>query len=87
MAKTFRDSIHGFTANSKSPQGAWMLIRNKCHELKLEVPTMDKIYEIDEDSDTCKTCKHFLKPSACTSEDWSHPYTNPDMKCCEYYQH
>lgn len=43
--KYYKDTIHGFTAYCSSRQGAWMLIRNKCHELKLEVPTLDKIVE------------------------------------------
>lgn len=41
--KIYKDSIHGFEAVSNSKTGAWMLIRNKCHELGLEVPTLDKI--------------------------------------------
>ena len=45
--KIFKDLIHGFTAKSKSKNTAWMLIRNKCHELKLEVPTFDKIIEVE----------------------------------------
>lgn len=41
--RIYKDSIHGFEAISNSKTGAWMLIRNKCHELGLEVPTLDKI--------------------------------------------
>ena len=43
--KFWKDTIHGFTANCKSKSAAWALIRNKCHELKIEVPTFDKIVE------------------------------------------
>jgi len=39
----YRDTIHGFTAYSISKAGAWMLIRSKCHELGLKVPTQDEI--------------------------------------------
>lgn len=45
--REFKDTIHGFTALGKSKNTAWMLIRNKCHELNLEVPTMDKIVEAE----------------------------------------
>lgn len=41
--KKYFDKIHGFTAEATSKQMAWMLIRNKCHELKKEVPKIDKI--------------------------------------------
>jgi hypothetical protein len=41
--KLYKDSLHGFTAYASSRNMAWMLIRGKCHELKLEVPTFDKI--------------------------------------------
>jgi len=44
--KLYRDTIHGFKALASSKNGAWMLIRNKCHQLKLEVPTFDKIEEV-----------------------------------------
>lgn len=37
------DTMYGYTANAKSKMAAWMLIRNKCHEMKLEVPTVDQI--------------------------------------------
>ena len=43
--KFWKDTIHGFTAKCKSKSTAWALIRNKCHELKIEVPTFDKIVE------------------------------------------
>ena len=39
----YKDSLHGFEALASSKTSAWMLIRNKCHELGLEVPTIDKI--------------------------------------------
>ena len=41
--KYYKDSVYGFIAYASSRSAAWMLIRNKCHELKLEVPTLDKI--------------------------------------------
>ena len=41
--KIYKDSLHGFEAKSNSKTAAWMLIRNKCHELRLEVPTIDKV--------------------------------------------
>jgi len=41
--KIYTDSLHGFEAKSNSKTSAWMLIRNKCHELGLEVPTIDKV--------------------------------------------
>lgn len=37
------DTIHGFIAKCDTRSMAWMLIRNKCHEEGLEVPTLDKI--------------------------------------------
>lgn len=45
--KEYRDTIHGFIALGRGKTMAWMLIRNKCHELKLEVPTLDKIVEVE----------------------------------------
>ena len=36
--KKYFDTIHGFVAEATSKQMAWMLIRNKCHELKKEFP-------------------------------------------------
>lgn len=44
--KRYKDSVHGFEAEALSITGAWQLIRNKCHELKIDVPTMDKVFEI-----------------------------------------
>ena len=44
--KMYMDKIHGFIAHSINRHGAWILIRNKCHELELEVPTIDKIVRI-----------------------------------------
>lgn len=44
--KLYRDTIHGFTALAISKNMAWMLIRVKCHNLNLEVPTIDKIVEL-----------------------------------------
>ena len=41
--KKYYDTMYGFVAEATSKQMAWMLIRNKCHELKKEVPTIDKI--------------------------------------------
>lgn len=41
--KLYKDKLHGFTAHSLSKTGAWMLIRSKCHELGLQVPTQDQI--------------------------------------------
>ena len=45
--KLYKDTIHGLTAYAPSASMAWMLIRGKCHELKIEVPTMDKIVLIN----------------------------------------
>lgn len=44
--KMYTDKIHGFIAHSVNRTGAWMLIRIKCHELGLEVPTIDKIEKL-----------------------------------------
>lgn len=41
--KIYKDSLHGFEAKSISKTGAWMLIRNKCHELGLKVPMLNQI--------------------------------------------
>lgn len=41
--KQFTDTLHGLEAFAKSKIMAWMLIRDKCRELKLKVPTLDKI--------------------------------------------
>jgi len=45
--KLYKDTIHSFEVLSSSKNGAWILIRNKCHEQKLEVLTFDKIVEVD----------------------------------------
>jgi hypothetical protein len=42
--RLYTDTIYGLKAYATSQSIAWALIRNKCHELKLEVPTMDKIH-------------------------------------------
>ncbi len=39
----YKDELHGFTAAAPSISMAWALIRNKCHQEKIQVPTMDKI--------------------------------------------
>jgi hypothetical protein len=44
--KLFKDTIHGFTAKSIGKNGAWVLIRAKCKQMGLEVPTFDKIVEV-----------------------------------------
>lgn len=44
--KMYTDEIYGFIAHAVNRTGAWMLIRNKCHELDFEVPTIDKIVEL-----------------------------------------
>lgn len=44
--RLFKDEIHGFTTKCGSEKIAWALIRNKCHDLKLQVPTLDQIVEI-----------------------------------------
>ncbi len=44
--KLYKDTIHGLTAVAGSRTTAWMLIRNKCKELGLEVPTIDKIIQV-----------------------------------------
>lgn len=44
--KIFTDTIHGFRAETPSKMMAWALIRNECHELGLQVPTLDKIVEL-----------------------------------------
>ena len=41
--KEFTDEIHGFKVRAISKVAAWMIIRNKCHELNIKVPTIDKI--------------------------------------------
>lgn len=46
--KKYKDTLHGFTAFASSSIMAWALIRNKCHEQKLEVPTLDRIELSDE---------------------------------------
>ena len=65
--KLYIDAIHGFTAYSISKAGAWMLIRSKCHELGLKVPTQDEIIpaipvrvygeEIVEQNEKCPFCE------------------------------
>lgn len=40
----YKDSLHGFEAKSNSKTSAWMLIRNKCHELGLQVPMINQIF-------------------------------------------
>ena len=44
--KSYRDLVHGMMALARSKTGAWMLIRAKCYELNIEVPTYDKIVEV-----------------------------------------
>lgn len=45
-ARLFQDDIHGFVAESLTMNGAWQLIRSICKELRLRVPTMLQIKEI-----------------------------------------
>jgi hypothetical protein len=49
--KLFKDKIHAITAMAPSSMMAWMLIRNECHERKIEIPTLDKIEFIKDLSD------------------------------------
>lgn len=44
--KMYMDKIHGFKVYSVSRTSAWGIIRNKCHELGLEVPTIDEIVKL-----------------------------------------
>jgi hypothetical protein len=44
--KIYKDTIHGFEALASSKNLAWMLIRNECKKMKLQVPTFDKIIEV-----------------------------------------
>lgn len=44
----FSDDVYGFTAISSSKTMAWQMIRNKCSENNLKVPTFDKIKKIKE---------------------------------------
>lgn len=53
----WEDEIYGFTAIASSQTMAWQLIRNKCHEENLKVPTQDKINQIKEVPDFRKTAK------------------------------
>lgn len=41
--KLFKDEIHGLQAACGSVAGAWMLIRNECHNRQIEVPQLSKI--------------------------------------------
>jgi len=42
------DPIHGITAVANSKTGAWQLIRNKCYEMNLEVPTFEQIKKFED---------------------------------------
>lgn len=44
----YKDEMYGYTAVGASKNIAWMIIRNKCHELKKQVPTFDKIHFLRE---------------------------------------
>lgn len=46
-AKLWTDTIHGLKAECRSKTTAWQLIRGYCHENGLEVPTFDKIIEVN----------------------------------------
>lgn len=41
----FRDTIHHYRVYAMSKTAAWMLIRNKCRLLNIQVPTFDQIEE------------------------------------------
>ena len=43
--KKYIDPEHKLIAEASSKKTAWMLIRNECHRLGLNVPTIDKIFE------------------------------------------
>jgi len=43
MKKLYRYKYMDIYAWASSASMAWMLIRNKCHELNISVPTLDKI--------------------------------------------
>jgi hypothetical protein len=45
-AKLYKDLLHGFHARCSNKVEAWGLIRGKCHDEGLEVPTLDMIVEI-----------------------------------------
>jgi len=42
------DDLHGLTAVAISKNGAWQLIRNKCHEMGLTVPTLDQVKKFED---------------------------------------
>ena len=44
--KIWKDTVHGFKAKTNNKVIAWASIRNRCHKLKIEVPTMDEIVEV-----------------------------------------
>lgn len=46
MTKLYRDIIHGFQAKAQNKSIAWFMIRNKCKELNIIIPSIDKIEEI-----------------------------------------
>lgn len=39
----WKDTVYGYRAQASSRITAFMLIRNKCHEMKQEPPTLDQV--------------------------------------------
>lgn len=48
--KYYKDTINGILAFAPSRSMAWQLIRNKCHQFRLQVPTIDQVIEVDQNS-------------------------------------
>ena len=44
----YKDKIHQIAVVSSNSAMAWALIRNKCHELAIEVPSMDQVELVKE---------------------------------------
>jgi len=43
----WKDTIHGFIAESSCRTVAWAIIRKKCKELNLIMPSINNVVEID----------------------------------------
>lgn len=42
------DDLHGITTVSISKTGAWQLIRNKCHEIGLDIPKFNQVKKFED---------------------------------------
>ncbi|MCO6471868.1 MAG: hypothetical protein J5I64_13145 [Saprospiraceae bacterium] len=50
MKKLYKDTRYGIKAMAANPLAAWLLIREECRKLGINIPTQDEIVLVEDDS-------------------------------------